>query len=80
MQISCAEGMRIITHVILAGCSCLHSTHPDLLPGRGCVVGAALHEDEMCGCEVQRAICGLVAEAIHQAHLLHLRTGVGKRR
>lgn len=80
MHISCTEGMRITTHLMLAGCSCLQSTHPDLLPGRGCVVGAALHVDEMCGREVQRAIRGLVAEAIHQAHLLHLRTRVGKRR
>lgn len=76
MHISCTEGMRSITHLIPAGCSCLPSTHPDLLPGRGCVVRAALHEDEMCGREVQCAVRGLVAEAIHQAHLLHLRTRV----
>lgn len=50
----------------------LQSAHPDLLAGRGRVVGVALHEDEMRGREVQRAVRGFVAEAIHQAHLLHL--------
>lgn len=48
------------------------SAHPDLLAGRGRVVGVALHEDEMRGREVQRAVRGFVAEAIHQSHLLHL--------
>lgn len=56
----------------LAGLVGPQSAHPDLLAGRGRVVGVALHEDEMRGREVQRAVRGFVAEAIHQAHLLHL--------
>lgn len=60
---------------------CMHSdgqhswhktTHPDLLSSRGRVVRVALHKDEMCGCEVQSAVNGFVAEAIQQPHLLHL--------
>lgn len=61
----------------LAGLGGPQSAHPDLLAGRGRVVGVALHEDEMRGREVQRAVCGFVAEAIHQAHLLHLHEGGG---
>lgn len=50
------------------------TTNPDLLSSRGRVIGAALHEDEMCSCEVQCAVGGLVAEAIQESHLLHLQT------
>lgn len=55
-----------------AGLGGPQSAHPDLLAGRGRVVGVALHEDEMRGREVQRAVRGFAAEAIHQSHLLHL--------
>lgn len=48
-------------------------THPYFLCSRWHIIGAALHKDEVCSCEVQRAICGFVAEAIQQSHLLHLR-------
>lgn len=43
----------------------LPSAHPDLLAGRGRVAGVALHEDEMRGREVQRAVGGFVAEAVN---------------
>lgn len=32
----------------------------------------------MCGCEVQCAICGFVAEAIQQSHLFHLQRHIDK--